>query len=65
MIREAREPSDWISDRISPIVPEVESLLAQLDLVLHDATRIEQVVEQARHLLRLPIENFDHRGVLG
>src|SRR5438046_838654 len=35
---------------------QIEPLLAQLDLVLRDAAGVEEVVEQARHLLRLAIE---------
>ena len=36
--------------------------LAQLDLVLRDAARLEQIVEQARHLLRLALEDLDESG---
>ena len=37
---------------------EVDDALPQLDLVLRHAARLEQVVEQARHLLRLALEDL-------
>ena len=45
-------------DRIGRQFPQIDRLATNLDLALHDARHIEQVVQQKRHLGRLA---FNHR----
>ena len=53
-----RSAGGWSRPRGAPTACELDALPAQLDLAARDARDVEQVVDQAHHLVHLPLDHL-------